>query len=156
MQGAQHTTTVEVADIAALLPLRQRVLRPGRAPETCHFDGDERATHIVLKRGSEVIGITTWLQNPHPNGHRGDWWQLRGMAVAPERHGEGVGRALLNGAVAHLRSQGHFRLWCNSRCSAQGFYERCGWSVVSEEFTIPLVGPHVVMQWGDSRANLHG
>ncbi|MEM6750997.1 MAG: GNAT family N-acetyltransferase [Planctomycetota bacterium] len=88
--------------------------------------------------------------------------RLRGMAVSPEAQGLGVGRAVLeallaeaqrrddapsgNGAVSGggLGSGGGW-WWANARTSALGFYERQGWRVVSAEFEIPGVCPHVVM-----------
>jgi GNAT superfamily N-acetyltransferase len=58
----------------------------------------------------------------------------------------GIGRALLRVAERELAAEGGPRLlWCNARLGAVGFYERLGWTVVSDVFDIPTVGPHRIM-----------
>jgi GNAT superfamily N-acetyltransferase len=69
------------------------------------------------------------------------------MATAPGWQGRGVGRSLLQYAEALLA--GDRLWWCNARASAIGFYERQGWTVVSEVFDIPTAGPHrrMIRRW---------
>jgi GNAT superfamily N-acetyltransferase len=80
-----------------------------------------------------------------------DWmgkpaWQLRGMATDPDFRGAGVGTRLLAHAEAALAKRSDFRqIWCNARSAAVGFYRKQGWTVVSDEFQIPGVGPHYKM-----------
>ena len=61
-------------------------------------------------------------------------WDLYWIAVAPERQGQGIGRALYDGFVAHIRAQGgrHIRIETSSKesyAATGGFYERLGFSV---------------------------
>jgi GNAT superfamily N-acetyltransferase len=128
----RRATPDEVVD------LRLAVLRPGGTREDAVWDGDhERETrHWVVERGERIVGVATVLQRPYPDG-AGPEWQLRGMAVAAEERGTGLGRALLDALVREVAAP----LWCNARVTAIAFYERAGWRVTSEPFDT-AVGPH--------------
>jgi predicted GNAT family N-acyltransferase len=68
------------------------------------------------------------------------------MATRPDRARQGVGRAVVRFTEESLAPQWDVRLlWCNARTSARDFYAGLGWTVVSEAFDIPDVGPHVRM-----------
>ena len=122
------------------------MLRPGQPIAAARWPGDAEAEHFVAEspdRG-EILGVASVFSAPL--GADGPYGQLRGMAVAPAARGGGVGLALLR-AVEAAHPEG---LWCNARVSALGFYEAAGWRVISEEFEILGVGPHVKMRWGPS------
>jgi GNAT superfamily N-acetyltransferase len=74
-------------------------------------------------------------------------WRVRGMATEPEARGRGAGSAVLARLVEHATVSGATRVWCNARIPARTFYERAGFTVVSEEFDVPQIGPHLVMEW---------
>ena len=67
------------------------------------------------------------------------------MATEPDVRGSGFGTALLAACLEHVAASGGRELWCNARLGAVGFYRRAGFEVVSEEFDIAGIGPHVVM-----------
>jgi GNAT superfamily N-acetyltransferase len=69
------------------------------------------------------------------------------MAIDEAFRGAGVGRMLLARVDEHVRTLPPPRplMWCNARVTAIGFYQRCGWTVVSEIFDSPPAGPHVRM-----------
>ena len=67
------------------------------------------------------------------------------MATEPDVRGVGFGTALVAACVEHVAAAGGGELWCNARLAAVGFYRRVGFDVVSDEFEIPGIGPHVVM-----------
>lgn len=132
---------VTKGEMAALWDLRGRVLRPGKAPEMWRFPEDESATTLHLGAFTPeeaLIGILTLIEN--------EGMQLRGMAVAPEAQGQGVGAALLKSAHAAAAERGFPSLWCNARAVAAGFYARAGWNVEGDSFDVPGIGPHYVMQ----------
>ena len=71
--------------------------------------------------------------------------ELYSIHVDPSAWGQGAGRALLAALEERARASGPRLMWCNARVPAAPFYERLGWSIVSERFEIPTAGPHVKM-----------
>lgn len=132
---------IRSVEAPAVRPLRQRVLRPTQAAEALVYGGDDdpRTLHAAALAGDEVVGIATIVPD-------GDAWRVRGMATAPEQRGLGLGRQLLEACLVHAASHGGGRVWCNARTTAQGFYERMGFTTVGGVFELPDIGPHVVME----------
>jgi len=130
--GVRRARPDEVVD------LRLAVLRPGGTREDAVWEGDEETAtrHWVAERGERIVGVATILERPYPDG-AGPGWQLRGMAVAADERGTGVGRALLDAFAREVGAP----IWCNARVTAIAFYERAGWRVTSEPFDT-AVGPH--------------
>lgn len=137
------------------LPLRSRVLREGRPLNQCRFteDGQPGSFHLghlgaahFSEKAPATFQQPAGIASYYPKdleGQVGRGFQLRGMAVAPEAQRRGVGCDLMSFGERHLRTERLADyLWCNARVSAIPFYERDGWTVVSEEFEIPEVGPH--------------
>lgn len=125
-----HVTTT---DGAITRTLRRTVLRPGWPPER-PIPGDDRpdAVHVGAFVDAEVDAgglLGACLLLPQPCSWRPETpaWQLRSMAVDPDHRGEGVGRAVLAGAVEVADARGAALLWCHARVSAVGFWEREGW-----------------------------
>jgi predicted GNAT family N-acyltransferase len=131
--------------VEEILPLRHRILRAGLPFEAACFDGDHDAPtrHHAAVAGDEPVCclslmFSEWEGRPA--------WQLRGMATDASVQGRGLGRQLLETAVAEARRDEPGRIfWCNARTSAIGFYEQLGWRVVSAPFDVPTAGPHVKM-----------
>lgn len=129
--------TVRRAAFAEILPLRHAVLRPGRPLATAHFDGDDAADtiHLAAWLDDAVVGCASLMVRPWRDAPA---WQLRGMATRADLVRRGIGAAVL---AAAERTPPPL-LWCNARLAAVPFYARCGWTVVSEAFDVPDVGPH--------------
>jgi predicted GNAT family N-acyltransferase len=129
-----------------VIDLRHAILRTGLPRELAYFDGDEEATthHVVAELDRKVVGCATVLQRPW-NGVPA--WQVRGMAVAPEIRGGGIGAMLLHELerIVERDANHSLQLWCNARVPARRFYEQHGWVVASDEFEIQHAGPHVKM-----------
>src|SRR5690242_5021786 len=128
-----------------VLPLRHAVLRPGRPLATARFDGDaEPATmHVAARDGDVVVGCAAVLRRALDGR---DAAQVRGMATAPAHRRRGVGTAVLRFVERVVAREWRLPLaWCNARVEAVAFYETAGWRVVSAEFDVPEVGPHVRM-----------
>ncbi len=122
------------------------MLRPGQAFEETVYPGDdlEDSAHLGAFDGDRLVGIVSLYREPRPGG-RPDGWRIRGMATEPDVRGKGFGAALLVACIEHVAGSGGGELWCNARMGAVDFYRRAGFQVVSDEFEIPGVGPHVVM-----------
>jgi GNAT superfamily N-acetyltransferase len=137
----------EAVDVALVMPLRERVLRPGQSREQLTFEGDDApdTLHAAVTLHGRVVGVASVMRNGHPRAPRAGDWRIRGMATSVEMRGRGIGAALLAFCEAHAREQGGLRLWCNARVGARAFYERAGWAVEGGLFEIPGIGPHHLM-----------
>jgi len=134
------------ASAGEIIDLRHVILRNGLPRATAIFAGDESPTarHYAADMEGRIVGCATL----HLNQYEGrPAWQLRGMATSAEARGQGVGRALLAFLESELLAdaQAPRQLWCNARVPAAGFYQKLGWTIVSEEFDIPTAGPHYRM-----------
>ncbi|HWB67092.1 MAG TPA: GNAT family N-acetyltransferase [Mycobacteriales bacterium] len=140
---------VREATIEEILALRKAVLRPEEPVEPSDYDATPQIRHVGAFAGAECIGCATVFPSPYadPAGeHCPEAWQLRGMAVAPERRGTGVGRRVLDEAVAVMRAARAPLCWANARAAALPFYMKAGWRRVGEEFRYgPARLPHYVI-----------
>jgi len=136
------------ATIDEILPLRHAELRPGRPLSTARFDGDDdpatRHFGAFLRDTGELVGCVSCMRRPRAGAAA---WQVRGMATRGDLVRRGIGRALLGYTVGALGAEdGPRLLWCNARVEALGFWQREGWTVASDVFDIPDVGPHRVLR----------
>ena len=107
----------------------------GSVDHARHFVAQTTDGRIV---GTLTLHLNSWESQPA--------WQLRGMAVDPALQGAGIGAQLLLAAEQSVRDDSPTGLlWCNARVPAVRFYEKNGWTVVSEQFEVPTAGPHVKM-----------
>jgi GNAT superfamily N-acetyltransferase len=146
---------VEVVGAADTYDLRRRVLRGGRPDAEVAFpeDGRPGAFHLAVRseEGGHIVAVATFSPEPAPSRPGRRAVHLRGMVVAQRWQYHGVGRLLLEAAIARLRQDGVEVLWANARDSALGFYQRFGMEVVGEGFLLPETGiPHhaVVLDLG--------
>jgi GNAT superfamily N-acetyltransferase len=129
--------------------LRRRVLRDGRADADVAFEGDDEwdTFHLAaVDPGDQgdpgeprVVGVVTFLEREcpcRPGVHPAR--QLRGMAVADDRQGEGLGAALLAAGVARCRDEGDAVVWAHARESAVGFYEAHGMTAEGDVYDHPV------------------
>lgn len=133
-----------------VLLVRSELLRPGLPLEEARFAGDDDPStrHWVAECQGRVLGVVSVMAAlmPDPPEGVGAAWQLRGMAVVPERRSTGLGSELLRVVHEEVAEP----MWCNARIRAVPFYARNGWIVVSPCFDIPGVGPHHRMWWKGS------
>lgn len=147
--------TVEKVPAWTTWPLRQEVLRPGRAVRDCVYPGedDSRTVHAAaLQRPVPPAGDFTVLavgvvmaEAPPWDTEIDDGWRLRGMATRPDHRGQGLGSWVLDFLTGHVSGQGGGLLWCNARVPALGLYQRAGFSSRGPVFELPEIGPHQVM-----------
>jgi GNAT superfamily N-acetyltransferase len=139
--------TVEEVAAEVTYPLRRAVLRPDGGDLNWVGDEDETTFHLAARDAAgRVIGVVRF--HPAPCPWRPDAaapWQLRGMATDPDARGTGAGRALIDHGLAQVAERGGDLVWCDARTTAAGFYERMGFTIVTEPFDKPVIGPHVGM-----------
>ena len=126
--------------------VRHRNLRQGQPFESVDYGAVDRSpttVHLVLTVDGEVVGCATILEQEREGGYG---YRIRGMAVDEGFRGRGLGRRLIEATqeLARARDTG---LWCNARVGAIPGYLRCGFKQVGEEFELPGIGPHYVLEW---------
>jgi len=143
--GEWMTLDVRQAKAEEIRALRHDVLRPGYPLEaSVYAEDDDSAVHVGAWDDGELVGCATVFPEPYagPPEVPGAW-RLRGMAVAPDRQGSGLGRIVLAAALAAAREAGASLVWANARSPAVGFYVKEGWQTVGPEFVTPDTGlPH--------------
>jgi predicted GNAT family N-acyltransferase len=139
---------IELLSPTAVLPLRRAVLRPGRPAAEAVFAGDDHPAtlHLGIRTDGGLVGIATLMHEPPPGDSNPRAWRLRGMAVAEKWQRQGLGGALLQASLAHVKERGGTLLWFNARTCAVPFYRRHGFETVGDEFEIAGVGPHCLMR----------
>ncbi len=115
--------------------LRRRVLRDGTPSDEVRFPEDDvpGTFHLgVRDEHGKVVAVATFCPAPTTwrEGRRAV--QLRGMAVDMAHQGTGVGRLVLEAAVARLWADGAEVLWAWARDSALVFYQRFGMAIVGD------------------------
>lgn len=133
------------ASLDEILPLRHRILRTGFPYDAARFpeDGDQGTIHYGLFIEDEVKVCLTLIPN-QLDGKKA--WQLRGMAADVRVQGKGLGGRLVNFALKDALREGYSSIfWCNARKAATRFYSQNGWKIISEEFMVPVFGPHYKM-----------
>lgn len=70
--------------------------------------------------------------------------RLRQMAVKNKLQGKGIGQAVLSFAETLARAKGYKKMLMHARDSAQGFYERNGYSIVGGQFIEVSVAHHTM------------
>ena len=137
---------IDSVEASEILDIRLAVLRKGMRIEDCHFEGDNDSNtcHLVAKDHTTAVGCCSLMKK--------DWseyenlsYQLRGMAVLEPHQGRGVGAELLKAAESVVRDKNAELIWFNARIGAVNFYQKFGYEIVSDEFEISGVGPHVKM-----------
>ncbi len=108
------------------MTIRIRIAEPGddglfRAPLPGVFDNpvrpeslraflDDPGHHIALAlEGDVVVGVVSANEYLHPD-KPGQVW-INEIGVAPGRRGEGIGRALLDAMLDHLKGRGFAKVW---------------------------------------------
>ena len=142
-----RSVTVEEVTAEVTYPLRGLVLRPNGGEIVWAGDEDPATVHLAARTvDGAVVGVVRFHPAPCPyrSGATAPW-QLRGMATDPTVRGAGVGRALVEEGRSRVAARGGDLVWCDARVPVIGFYERMGFTVVSEPFDKPGIGPHVGM-----------
>lgn len=128
-------------------PLRHAILRPNQPFDATRYplDNQPESGHFGAFLGDRLVSVASVYHEPQPGEFDLGAWRLRGMATYEEERGHGIGSALVQTCLDHVRAQGGSSLWFNARTTAAGFYSRFGFEVKGAAFDIEGIGPHVVM-----------
>ncbi|MBI2521188.1 MAG: GNAT family N-acetyltransferase [Bdellovibrio sp.] len=129
------------------ISIRQQMLRPGRPIESCIYTGDddEQTFHLGAFVDTKLVSVASFYFEKHPQLSPPYQYRLRGMATLSEYQRRGLSSELLKMAFPIIKQNLASLLWCNARLTAVGFYEKVGFEKVSEPFTIPDIGEHILM-----------
>lgn len=124
-----------------VVELRRELLR---RPLGLDFTPEELAqekhdTHLAALDADRVVG-TLLLRKVDERTAR-----IMRMAVVPEAQGRAIGRALVEWAEGIARERGFETIMMHARSSAIGFYEKCGYHTVGDEFLEQGI-PHIRME----------
>jgi ribosomal protein S18 acetylase RimI-like enzyme len=128
-------------DLAIWTPLTSPADPPANPDEWRFFDGGHRTPEgwLVAVRDGRVAGwVKLSAATPLPSSDHVK--MINGLAVDPEQQGAGIGRALIEAAVARARALGARKVSLRvlgSNGTARRLYERCGFvveGVLKDEF----------------------
>lgn len=130
-----------------VLPLRKKVLKPFLSEEECVNPGDDAVTtyHLGLFHSNQLVSISTYMLESHPDFSAGFPYRLRGMATDETFRGQGFGQILLRHGIEFLKEKRCDLLWFNARIKAFPFYERLGFYYHGPLFEMKDIGPHKTM-----------
>jgi GNAT superfamily N-acetyltransferase len=98
---------------------------------TLLIDAPQRGTVWVAREGEQLVGMVS-LQYLFSTALGGPVAILEDMVVAASHRGQGLGRRLIEQAVAHARAQGCRRITLltdRENLAAQRFYANAGFSI---------------------------
>lgn len=84
--------------------------------------------HLVAMEGDIMFGCVLLRPLEH------NTIKMRQMAVAENYQGQGIGAKLVKFAEELAKKKGFTHIECNARKTAQAFYEKLGYEVMSDEF----------------------
>ncbi len=145
--GKAWGVSLQIREIAAAdtYGLRHAILRPTEPLSACHYPLDGSSIHIGAFVDGKLLGVATAHPEIKSDFPYSKQYRLRGMAVAVESQGQGVGKLLLQELLSKLAGMEIPFLWCNAREIAIPFYERLGFQILGDFFDIPNIGRHKVM-----------
>lgn len=138
---AVSNLTVRAVSLEQTRALRHAVLRPHQTLDEIAAHEPANAYAVGAFDGDELIAVGFVVPDGGPGA-----WRVRGMATAPQARRRGAGTAVLDALIRHARAQGARRIWCNARTPARSLYERAGMRATSDEFDLPDIGAHFVME----------
>ncbi|MDV6169094.1 GNAT family N-acetyltransferase [Flavobacterium sp. DG1-102-2] len=127
--------------------VRLPVLRPGKPIESCIFEGDDlpSTVHFGIFEGEKIAGIVSVFEAATPLLPQQKQFQLRGMAVLDSYQKKGLGEKLVKAAEEYIKTAGGEAIWFNAREIAVGFYDKMGYKIIGNPFTLGDIGIHHVM-----------
>ena len=134
--------------LADIMQLRVAVLRKGTPATDCNYPEDvyPDVVHFGIIHEGTAIATSSWFMKECPEKPGVAAMQLKGMAVADELQGAGLGALLIDAGLALANERGAAITWARARDSALGFYERLGFVSTGDGFIDgPTARPHHIV-----------
>lgn len=106
------------------------------------FEREGLATRVASLSGDRLGNVATGIELLAPHQPAEDHWVLAAVGVVPGRQGEGLGRRVLEPALAQIDAHREAAVLDTSTASNVGLYERLGFAVTAE-LQMPDDGPRV-------------
>ncbi|HRE41291.1 MAG TPA: GNAT family N-acetyltransferase [Ignavibacteria bacterium] len=137
---------IKIISLKELLPLRAKILRPGKRIDECIYDSDELSDtfHLGSFDGEKIVSVMSVYKENLKNSD-GIGYRIRSMATDENFRGRGLGSELLNYATEEIKKLNGDYIWFNARKNAVNFYMKNGFEIISDEFDINEIGIHFVM-----------
>jgi len=142
------THTVTSVALADIMQLRVAVLRKGTPATECNYleDSYPDVVHFAIIHEGTAVATSTWFMSECPEKLGVSAMQLKGMAVADELQGAGLGALLIDAGLALAKERGATIVWARARDSAMGFYEQLGFTSTGDGFVDgPTAMPHHIV-----------
>ena len=142
------TYTVTSVGLIDIMQLRVAVLRKGTPATDCNYPEDAYpdVVHFGIIRDGIAIATSSWFMKECPEKPGVIAMQLKGMAVAENLQGAGLGALLIDAGMALAKERGATIAWARARDSAMGFYERLGFASTGVGFMDgPTAMPHHIV-----------
>ena len=142
------TYTVTSVGLADIMQLRVAVLRKGTPATDCNYPEDAYpdVVHFGIIHEGVAVATSSWFMKECPEKPGVTAMQLKGMAVAENLQGAGLGALLIDAGLALAKERGATIAWARARDSAMGFYERLGFTSTGEGFIDgPTAMPHHIV-----------
>ena len=140
------------ANLEPIQAIRRQVFQveQGVPPELEFDEYDEAATHFLAYQGGEAIGTARirYLTTEPDTEHSDPIAKIERVAVLAKYRQNGIGKQLMQIAIAHLQRQGIASIKINAQLQVQSFYERLGFSTRGDVFEEAGI-PHIEM-WYES------
>ena len=143
------TYTVEQVAPEATRPLRQALLRPNNTlAELAQSDGNDPTAgyYAAIGHRGRILAVASARpeQPPWPHEARRPW-RIRGVATVDDARKRGIGTAIIQAVLRHIRLHGGDLAWLNGRTPARRFYQHLGFTQHGNEWDDPESGPHMTM-----------
>jgi len=142
------TYTVTSVELTDIMQLRVAVLRQGTPATDCNYPEDNYpdVVHFGIIHEGNAVATSSWFMKECPEKPGVIAMQLKGMAVADELQGAGLGALLIDAGSALANERGATIAWARARDSAMGFYERLGFASTGAGFMDgPTAMPHHIV-----------
>ena len=142
------TYTVTSVELTDIMQLRVAVLRKGTPATDCNYPEDNYpdVVHFGIIHEGNAVATSSWFMKECTEKPGVIAMQLKGMAVADELQGAGLGALLIDAGSALANERGARIAWARARDSAIGFYERLGFVSTGEGFVDgPTAMPHHIV-----------
>lgn len=111
--------TIGPVPLEQVWQMRQEVMYPELSIDAVKLEDDAAGEHLGLYVDDSLCSVVSLFR-------QGDVLQFRKFATLQAQQGKGLGTKLLQHVFERAQREGVKKIWCNSRLSASGFYERFG------------------------------